>query len=197
MQLIKLQDIEEYVLKMFDEEAPPNLYFHNATNAKNIINQVDLLSNAEKLNDKDYIDLKLAAIFLFTGFISDYDRAMEGACQIIEEVIPKFGLTKQNVDAAKKLITNSFCHNLDSISDHILHDAVYDYFGRVDFIKLSEKLLKEETEYGKVGDIKTWIMQNIKLLSEVEFITSAAKLLRGVSAEDQIAAFNSFIKEVK
>jgi hypothetical protein len=67
----------------------------------------------------------------------------------------------------------------------------------VDFIKLSEKLLKEETEYGKVGDIKTWIMQNIKLLSEVEFITSAAKLLRGVSAEDQIAAFNSFIKEVK
>jgi adenylate cyclase len=197
MQLLKLQDVEEFVLKMYDEEAPPNLYFHNASYVKNVVNQVDLLSNAEKLDNENYIDLKLAAIFLFTGFISDYDRAMEGSCQIMEEVIPKYGFTRQNADAAKKLITNSFYHNLETIPDHILHDALYDYFGRVDFVKLSEKLLKEETEYGKVGDTKEWIKKNTKLLSEVEFITSAAKLLRGVSAEDQIAAFNSFVKEIK
>ena len=64
MQLIKLQDIEEYVLKMFDEEAPPNLYFHNSSFVKNISNQVELLSNAEKLRDEEYIYLRLASIFL-------------------------------------------------------------------------------------------------------------------------------------
>ncbi|MBA4321789.1 MAG: guanylate cyclase [Odoribacter sp.] len=197
MQLIKLQDIEEYVLKMFDEEAPPNLYFHNTSLVKNTGNQVDLLSNAEKLDEEEYIDLRLASIFLFTGFISDYDKPMEGACQIAEEVLPKFGFSKKNVDAAKKIIINSFGEKQESLSDNILHDAKYDYFGRVDFIKLTEKLLKEETEYGMVRDRKEWIRNQSKLLSEHEFITNTAKLLMGVPVGEQAAIMEAFIKEAK
>jgi adenylate cyclase len=197
MQLIKLQDIEEYVLKMFDDEAPPNLYFHNSSLAKNTGNQVDLLSNAEKLSEEEYIHLRLAAVFLFTGFISDYDRPMEGACQIVEEVVPKFGFTKTNVEAAKKIIINSFSQKQESVSDNILHDAGSDYFGRVDFIKLTEKLLKEEAEYGKAPDSKAWLQNKRKLLAGHDFITSTAKLLRGVPVEDQLAALDAFIKDVK
>jgi adenylate cyclase len=197
MQLIKLQDIEEYVLKMFDEEAPPNLYFHNSSFAKNTGNQVDLLSNAEKLSQEEYINLRLATIFLFTGFISDYNRPMEESCQIVEEVLPKFGFAKNNVDVAKRIITNSFSQKQESISDNILHDARYDYLGRVDFIKLTEKLLKEETEYGLVRDSKAWLQNQRNVFAEHEFITSTAKLLRGVSVEDQAAALEAFIKEVK
>jgi hypothetical protein len=197
MQLIKLQDIEEYVLKMFDDEAPPNLYFHNSLSTKNICNQIDLLSNAEKLSDEEHIQLKLAAIFLYTGFISDYDRPVEGACQIVEEVLPKFGFTKNNAESAKEIIVRSFNNKPESISDNILHDARYDYMGRVDFIKLTEKLLKEETEYGKVQDPKEWIRNMKKMISGLEFKTASANLLRGVSVEDQSEAMEAFIKEAK
>jgi adenylate cyclase len=197
MQLIKLQDIEEYVLKMFDEEAPPNLYFHNAGYVKSTGNQVDLLSNAEKLDEEEYILLRLAAIFLITGFISDYDKPLEGACQIVEEVLPKFGFNKNNIASVKRIISNSFSEKQESLSDSILHDARYDYFGRVDFIKLTEKLLKEETEYGMVRDSKSWIRNQTKLLSDNEFITDTAKLLRGVSSGEQTEALEAFAKEVK
>jgi hypothetical protein len=197
MQLIKLQDIEEYVLKMFDEEAPPNLYFHNSSLAKNTGNQVDLLSTAEKLGEEEYINLRLASVFLFTGFISDYERPMEGACQIVEEVLPKFGFAKNNVEAAKRIIMNSFGQKQESVSDNILHDARYYYFGRVDFIRLVEKQLKEETEYGLVSDSKGWLKNKIKLLSDYEFITATAKLLRGVTSEEQVTALEAFIKEAK
>jgi adenylate cyclase len=197
MQLIKLQDIEEYVLKMFDEEAPPNLYFHNAGYVKSTGNQVDLLSNAEKLDEEEYIPLRLAAIFLITGFISDYDKPLEGACQIVEEVLPKFGFNKNNIALVKRIISNSFSEKQESLSDSILHDARYDYFGRVDFIKLTEKLLKEETEYGMVRDSKSWIRNQTKLLSDNEFITDTAKLLRGVSSGEQTEALEAFAKEVK
>jgi adenylate cyclase len=197
MQLIKLQDIEEYVLKMFDDEAPPNLYFHNALSAKNICNQVDLLSGAEKLGEEEHIHLKLAAVFLFTGYISDYDRPLEGACQIVEEVLPKFGFSKKDVDATKEIIVNSFNLKLESSSDYILHDARYDYYGRVDFIKLTEKLLKEETEYGKVRDPKEWLQEMEKMVSGLEFKTDTANLLRGVSVEDQVEAISAYIKESK
>jgi hypothetical protein len=197
MQLIKLQDIEEYVLKMFDDEAPPNLYFHNSLSAKNICNQIDLLSNAEKLGDEEYIHLKLAAIFLYTGFIADYDRPLEGACQIVEEVLPKFGFEKKDADATKEIIVNSFNNKQVSASDNILHDARYDYVGRVDFIKLTEKMLKEETEFGKVHDPEEWMQNMKKLISGHEFKTATANLLRGVSVEDKEEAMEAFIKEVK
>jgi adenylate cyclase len=197
MQLIKIQDIEEFVLKMFDEEAPPNLYFHNSAFVKSTGNQVELLSNAEKLDEEEYIHLRLASIFLLTGFISDYDKPMEGACQLVEEILPKFGFSKRNIYATKSIIVNSFNQKQESITDNILHDARYDYLGRIDFIKLTEKLLKEETEYGLARDSKAWLQKQKKLLSEHEFITSTAKLLRGVSVEDQVATLEAFIRELK
>lgn len=197
MQLIKLQDIEEYIIKMFDDEAPPNLYFHNASYVKSTGNQVDLLSYSEKLEEEEYINLRLASIFLNTGYIADYDKAMEGSCQIVEEILPKFGFSKNNVDSVKKIITNSFTGKQESICDSILHDSVYDYFGRVDYLKLTEKLLKEETEYGEVHDSMAWMKNRGKILREHEFITPTAKLLRSVSVEDQLATIQAFLKEAK
>jgi adenylate cyclase len=188
MQMIKLQDIEEMITKMFDDEAPPNLYFHNATLVKNISNQVELLSAAENLSEEEFINLKLASVFLLTGFISDYEKPMEASSRLVEEILPKYGFDQDNIESSKKIIKNSFLGIQESLSDNIMHDARYDYQGRVDYIKLTEKLLRERTEYGKHTDNKTWIDFQIKQLSEQDFISDTAKLLRSVPAEDQIAA---------
>ncbi len=110
MQMIKLQDIEEAVIKMFDDEAPPNLYFHNSSLVKSISNQVELLSNAEKLPDEEFINLKLASVFLFTGFISDYDyeKPMEASLLAVEEILPRYGFDQANIEEVRKLIQNSY-----------------------------------------------------------------------------------------
>jgi adenylate cyclase len=187
MQMIKLQDIEEMVIKMFDDEAPPNLYFHNSSMVKNICNQVELISRAENLPDEDYINLKLAAVFLLTGYISDYEKPMEASLRLVEEMLPGYGFDQENVERTKKLIRNNFSEVHESQADFILHDARYDYLGRVDFIKLTDKLLRERTEYGKHTDKKTWIESRLKELSDHEFITKTARLLRNINAQDQIA----------
>jgi adenylate cyclase len=197
MHLIKLQDIEEHIIKLYDEEAPPDLYFHNSALLKSISNQVDLLSNAEHLSDEEFIYLRLASVFLLTGFISDYDKPMEASCRLIDEILPRYGFDQKSIIKTKSIIFNSFCENLESLSDKILHDARYDYLGRVDYIKLTEKLLKEETEYGKVTDRSKWIQSQLKLITEHDFKTDTAKLLRSVSAEDQVASLNLLAKEVR
>jgi adenylate cyclase len=188
MQMIKLQDIEELITKMFDDEASPNLYFHNSVLMKNISNQVELLSAAENLSEEEFINLKLASVFLLTGYISDYEKPMEASFRLVEEILPKYGFDQENIELVKKIIKNSFLEIHESLSDNILHDARYDYMGRVDYIRLTEKLLRERTEYGKHTDNKTWIDIQIKQLSEHDFISDTAKLLRSVQAEDQIAA---------
>jgi len=186
MQMIKLQDVEEMVIKLFDDEAPPNLYFHNTSMVKNISNQVELLSGAENLPDEDFINLKLASVFLLTGFISDYEKPMEAALRLVEEILPIYAFNQENVDSTKKIIRNSFTNNQESLCDSILHDARYDYLGRVDYMKLTERLLREGTEYGKPVDNKTWVESQIKQLTDHEFITYTARRLRSVPVKDQI-----------
>ena len=193
MQMIKLQDIEEMVIKMFDDEAPPNLYFHNSSMLKNICNQVELLSRAENLPDEEFINLKLASVFFLTGFISDYEKPMEASLRLVEEILPGYGFSQENVESTKKIIRNCFTDNEESLADNILHDARYDYFGHLDYMKLTDKLLRERTEYGKHTDNITWIKFQIKQLSDHQFKTNTARLLRNVPLEDQIKGLQSDI----
>jgi adenylate cyclase len=192
MQMIKLQDIEEMITKMFDDEASPNLYFHNSSLVKNISNQVELLSTAENLPEEEYINLKLAAVFLLTGFISDYEKPMEASSRLVEELLPAYGFNQENIETTKKIIKNLFNDQQESLSDKILHDARYDYLGRVDYLKLTDKLLRERTEYGKHSDNKTWIELQRKFLLDHEFLTNTAQLLRNVTVEDQIAGLQEY-----
>jgi class 3 adenylate cyclase len=192
MQMIKLQDIEEMVIKIFDDEASPNLYFNNASMVKNICNQVEILSRAENLPDEDFINLKLAAVFLLSGYISDYEKPMEASSRLVEEILPGYGFNQENVEATKKMIKHCFLGHRETLSDFILHDARYDYLGRVDYAKLSDKLFRERTEYGKISSVKDWIEFQRKELEEHEFITKTAKFMRSVTKEDQIAGLQVF-----
>jgi adenylate cyclase len=194
MQMIKLQDIEEMITKMFDEEAPPDLYFHNTTLLKSICNHVELLSNAEKLTEEEFINLKLASVFLLSGYITDYEKPMEASARLVEEILPKYGFDKGNIESTKMIIKNSFNDRWESLSDKILHDARYDYMGRIDYIKLTEKLLRERTEYGKHTDPKSWIETQTRQLTHHEFLTNTAKLFRSVRVEDQIARLQQTVE---
>jgi class 3 adenylate cyclase len=190
MQMLKLEDIEELVALMFDTKTPENLHFHNSSMFRSICNQVDLLSRAEKITDEEFVNLKLSAIFLLTGYISDYLKPMEGAYRHVEEILPRHGFSQENVDAVKKIIKNSFSGLSESLLDKILHDARFDYLGHVDFIKLSDNLRKERNEYGILYDDKMWLDSQKLLLKEHDFLTETARILRNVQVEEQIEALS-------
>ncbi|MBK7709877.1 MAG: hypothetical protein IPJ37_02070 [Bacteroidales bacterium] len=194
LQIIKLQDIEEMIIKMFDDNAPPNLYFHNSSLVKNICAQVDLISNAEKLPEEEYVNLKLASVFLLTGYITDYEKPMEAALHLVEEVLPRYGFARENTDVVKRIIKNSFSDAPETRLDYILHDARYDYLGRVDYVKLTEKLFRELSEYGKNIDRDNWIEFQKNYLFDHQFRTETARLLRSVSAEDQVEGLRASLE---
>lgn len=197
MKKLKLVDIEDYVLKYFDEEASPNLYFHNSSYVRNICSQTDLLANASQMSDEEYIPLKLASVFLITGYITDYEQPAEASCNFMREVLSHYSLLQEDADAAGKLIMKSFGNVVETESDKILHDAKFDYMGRVDYIKLTDRLLREESEYGKVKNREEWVNTQRKLLINHEFLTASAKLIRNVSVEEQLALLLEYEKEIK
>jgi class 3 adenylate cyclase len=187
VQLIKLQDVEEAVNKMFIDDAPPSLLFHNAQLAVSITSQAELLATAEGLPLEQYVNLKLASIFLMTGYLSDYNNPAEASCKLMGEMLPRYGFDECYIISARDLINNSFNGKHESETDKILHDARYDYLGRVDYIKLSVKLFKERNEHGISVGPEEWPDIQKKLLTDHDFLTNTGKLLRSVPIADQIA----------
>ena len=77
-----------------------------------------------------------------------------------------------------------------------MFDARYDYTGRVDYIKLTEKLIRELSEYGKIPDRQLWIEEQVKFLEDHDLITVTARTLRSVSVEQQIKELRKFQDEM-
>ena len=194
MLLIRLEDVEDAVDRIFIEEATPDLYFHNAQFARNINAQVDLLAHAEQLPDEEFIYLKLASIFLITGYMTDYNNPAEASFGLMREMLPSFGFDESYIVATRHLINNSFIGRYESVSDKILHDARYDYLGRIDYMKLTERLLRERREHGREISVENWIENQKKHIADHEFLTRTGKLLRSVSAEDQVKALLDWYK---
>jgi adenylate cyclase len=197
MQLMKLQDIEDMVFKLFDDEAPPDLYFHNSSLIKSICTQVELLSRAESLSDEEYVILKLASVLLLSGYVSDYDNHMEASCQNAMEMLPKYGFKDDDIERTKNLIINSYSGYPDTLTEKILHDSRYDYLGRIDYIKQIDRLLKEQLAYGKIIDRVNWFSEQELFLNKHDFFTNSAKVLRSVTAEDQIRNLEIYKTENK
>jgi adenylate cyclase len=194
MQLIKLEDVGEAVNKIFIDEAPPDLYFHNAQLARNITAQVELIATAEQLPEAVYVNLKLASIFLITGYLADYDNPAEAAFTLMGEILPRFGFDESYIISTRHIITNSFNEKYESFADKILHDARYDYLGRIDYVKLTDKLFRERNEHGIITDTNAWIDVQKKLLRDHDFLTKTGKLLRSVTVEEQAAALQVWYK---
>jgi hypothetical protein len=187
MLMMKLQDVEEVVFKTFEDEASPNLFFHNASLVRNVISHTELLATAEKVPEDELISLKLASMFLFTGYIFDYDDPAEASVRYASEILPRYGFPQSDINSACTLVRNSFSGNIISLRDRIIHDARWDYLGRIDYMRLTEKLLRELTEYGKVVSREEWLTEQKKMLSNHEFMTATARLIRSVPADRQIA----------
>jgi len=185
MHLIRLEDVEDAVFKFFAEEAPPNLYFHNSAMARSIVNQVDLLAKPERLSEEQYFEVRLASLFLITGYVTDYENPYEAACALMDEILPRFNFKAGNTDKSKSLICNSFAERYDTLSDMILHDAQYDYLGRSDYVRLTDRLYRERTEHGMAISRDEWVTYQKKYLAGHDFLTETGRILRSVKVEDQ------------
>ncbi|NMC41457.1 MAG: hypothetical protein GYA43_09875 [Bacteroidales bacterium] len=115
----------------------------------------------------------------------------------MEEMLSGYGIISEDASSAAKLINNSFGNIIESDSDKILHDARYDYLGRVDYIRMTDRLFREESEYGKVESRDKWISGQRSLLADHDFFTQTALLLRSVSPAEQALLLQEYGKEMK
>jgi hypothetical protein len=195
IEMIRILDVEEHVFTKYSENASPDLFFHSTDYVRSVCLQADLLAQAEKLEDQDYIYLRLASVFIFFGYVFDYNNPVKAAKKRAEEILPVYGFERSAYDAMTDLMDSAFLPEQTTAAGKVLHDAVYDFTGRVDFISVVDRLFREEMAYGKVDDSKIWFKNLAKKVEENKFLTETAKKLQSVPGNEQLSALEAFAGE--
>lgn len=195
IEMIRIIDVEEHVFTKYTENASPDLFFHNPDYIRSVSLQAELIAKAENLEDQEYIYLRLASVFVFFGYVFDYQKPLEASGKRAEEIFSVYGFDRSTLDAVMKIITGAFSPVQETAAGRILHDAVYDFFGRVDFPSMADKLYREELAYGRVPDRAKWFADLAQRIADNPCLTSTGRMLQSVSREEQVNILRTFSEE--
>ena len=185
LNMIKVQDVEDDIVKLFDEKAPSSFHFHNKERIKGLSRQIDILSEGEQIPNKDIVKIKLAALLLETGLIKNYDSPQEVSCDYAEEILTKFHLDQSLIEDVINLITNAYNDVTDTLSDKILHDARYAFLGKENIVELSQQLYNERQENEIKASETEWRQYMKELIKKHDFLTETGRKKRVFSIEEQ------------
>lgn len=195
MEMIRILDVEEHVFTRYSEIASPDLFFHSAEYIRSVSLQADLLARAEKLEDQDYIYIRLASVFIYFGYAFDYSDPLAASKKRAGEILSVYGFGEQTLEVVTGLMDSAFSPEHKSIAGMVLHDAVYDFTGRIDFVTMIDRLYREEMAYGRIADPKSWFRNMAATIENNQFLTETARKLRSVPVREQLNALQSFAGE--
>ena len=186
-QLVKFDDLEEFMLNKMERELPKYLHYHNLKHTIDVGIQAEILGRGEGISDEEMILLKTAALFHDSGqTIQTRDHELIGT-QIAENILPKFGYSLEQIAEIQEIImATKLPPQPKTLLQRIICDADLDYLGRSDFIPVSNTLYKELHEQNLIGSINDWNKLQIKFLTPHQYFTETANKLREVNKQTQI-----------
>jgi len=171
--------IEQYVIKLFDENKKENLLFHNLQHTKYVVEKTNEIASHYRLNEKEMLVLMLAAWFHDTGYLfvkaSEHEeKSIEIMKTFAEQYHPEEGVIDE---AAGCILATKYPRFPKNLLEQIICDADTYNFGTKDFKDTNKRVFKEVNYNKEVVTKDQFLEQAYKMLDEHEFYTSYAKEL--------------------
>jgi len=187
LQLLRIHDVEEYVLSKLEEGLPDNLYYHNVKHTIDVVTQVELIGRSEGVNDEDMLILKTAALFHDMGHLINYDTHEEESVKLARKLLPEYHYNPDQIERICRLIqVTQMPPQPTNLLEEIMCDADLDYLGRTDFVPVSINLYKELAERKKIDSLLEWNHMQIKFIEKHQYFTKTAQKLREVNKKKQL-----------
>jgi adenylate cyclase len=143
--------------------------------------------------------LRTAALFHDTGFIFTYQHNELHAVRLMEQMLPKYGFTADQIQLIREMILAT---SLDikpvGLLQEILCDADHDYLGRADYYVVFSKLRDEMIAYGADLSEEGWIQLQIKFLEVThQFYTITALNIRQKGKMNRLAELKVALVELQ
>jgi len=197
LQLLRLMDFEEMVIEKMETEVSEDIYFHDLKHTINVYTQVELIGRAENVSEENMLLLRTAGLVHDLGFLKDYDKHEEAGCELSREILPDYQYTDDQINVICDLILSTkIPPSPKNQLEKIICDANLDYLGRVDYLTHSENLYKELEKHQKIKSKEEWYNEQIDFITNHEFFTTTAKMLRDVDKETQIENIRKSLKNL-
>jgi len=196
LQIVKFEDLNDYVLDRLERELPKHLYYHNYKHTIDVTIGVEIIGSGEGVNDEEMLLLKTAALFHDFGQVVGAQDHEERGCKIAEEILPVFGYDDEQIRIIKGIImATKLPPQPTTILEQIIADADLDYLGRRDMVPVSDALYQELKVQGIIGSFNDWNKLQVKFLSAHQYFTETARKMRTVNKEEQIARIKELITD--
>ncbi len=198
LQLIRLGDLEEFILEKLENGLPKNLYYHNLKHTVDVYTQVELIGRSEGVSKEELLLLRTAALFHDSGHMIDYSTHEEMSVKLAYEILPEYGYTQEQIEVISSIIMATKMPPVPkNLLEQIICDSDLDYLGRTDFIPVSNMLYKELHEHGKIATLHDWNLLQIKFIEKHQYFTNTARRLRNVNKNIQLQNIRNWMQEVE
>ncbi len=195
-QMIKFEDLNDYVLDRLERELPKHLYYHNLKHTIDVTIGVEIIGSGEGVSKEEMLMLKTAALFHDFGQIKGAVDHEDRGCEIAREILPKFGYDEDEIELITGIImATKLPPKPKTLLQKIICDADLDYLGRRDMVPVSDTLYRELKVQGLIGSFNDWNKLQVKFLSNHQFFTKTAQNMRQESKEKQIERIKALITE--
>ena len=195
LQLLRVNDVEEFVLTKLEDGLPDNLYYHNVKHTIDVVTQVELIGRSEGVSHEDMLILKTAALFHDMGHLINYDTHEEEGVRMAKKILPKYQYSKIQIEKICRLIeVTQMPPEPKNLLEEIMCDADLDYLGRSDFVPVSINLYKELHERNKIDSLMEWNKMQIAFIKKHQYFTKTAQELREVNKNKQLENIQNEIK---
>jgi class 3 adenylate cyclase len=195
LQLLRVNDVEEFVLSKLENGLPDNLYYHNVKHTIDVVTQVELIGRSEGVSEEDMLILKSAALFHDIGHLINYDTHEEEGVRMARKILPKYQYSPKQIEKICRLImVTQMPPQPQDLLEEIMCDADLDYLGRTDFVPVSINLYKELHERNKIDSIMEWNKMQIDFIKKHQYFTQTAQKLREVNKKKQLENIQEEIK---
>jgi adenylate cyclase len=193
IQLLRLLDLEEYIMDRMSKELPDKLLYHNVHHTGHVYRQVELLGQGEKVSQEDLLLLRSAALLHDLGYIDTFDNHEVRSCEYAREILPLYRFKEKQInDICDLIMVTKMPPEPSNLLEKIICDANLDHLGRADFLIQSDRLFQEYLLNNKIKNKKDWNLMQIKLLENHEFYTETARKLQEISMAQQIENIKQF-----
>lgn len=200
--LFRFDGLQEQIYSMLEQNLPSIYFYHSIKHTIDVVAQVEIIGQAENVNDEDMYILKTAALFHDSGFMHSYRNHEHESIKIAKEILPNEGYSSEQIARICRLIECTIISEEPrNLLEQIIRDADLDYLGRSDYESVSRELYKEflEMKIVKKNEYE-WLLGQIKFLQEHTYYTNYSRSNRNPEKvrhikklQEQITKFNIIV----
>ena len=185
-----LKEAEKYVHGLFDKYYQENLVFHDIEHTRSVVQRVQEIASHYDLNDKEMLELLLAAWFHDTGHLFTEPANHEAKSVELMSAFLAQKVDEETLRKVDRLIRmTKFPPSPETLQEQIICDADTYHFGSDDFKKTNKAMKKELTLRKMSTLVMDWEKNTLALLEKHRFFTTYCQELLQEGKEKNVQRY--------